>query len=79
MCATWKRIFELENGKIDKAKLNFDPLTDKQVAKMVLKPLLRRETLQTVDGRVKTVDVHTHQRFLECSAVRLLFSDKSEP
>ena len=31
--------------------MNFEPLTDKQEAAMVLKPLLRPQTLRSVDGR----------------------------
>ena len=41
-----------------KAEMNFEPLTDKQAAEMVLTPLLRRQTYPTVDGRGQNRHCH---------------------
>ena len=62
-----KRSIRYIERRNKKARMNFELLTDKQQAAMVLKPLLRPQTLQTVDGRARTVDGKSQQRFLECS------------
>ena len=46
-----KRSIRYIERRNKKARMNFELLTDKQQAAMVLKPLLRPQTLQTVDGR----------------------------